>query len=622
MAGVLDQQGEDTYDYEARPIKVLARDPLHRLGIYRSLDGQRGGLIAPIDRKELKEWQVSSEHSGGAQSGELVRFEALKRARYGLPQARITQKLGNPLDQKQVSLIAIHRHAIPNEFPQKVLDELAQLSEPDLGAREDLRAIPLITIDPPDARDHDDAVHAAPDDDPANKGGHIVIVAIADVAHYVRPASALDAEALKRGNSVYFPDRVVPMLPERISNELCSLREKEERPCLAVRMVFDARGIKRSHKFVRAMMRSAAKLSYGEAQDAIDGRPGEKAAALLEPVLHPLWRAYEAVRQAREKRQPLDLELPERKILLDDLGRVKDIVIPPRLDAHKLIEEFMIQANVCAAQTLEKHRIPLIYRSHDAPASLAQKLKTQGARSGNGFNQTHLDPIAKPVGFAAALANQRMAFLVMIKIFRADAGGGNEAVGTGICQTHKHARAGDTGNAALKMGADPIGQMKGDQPVGGFAFRGHCASFKIGDIFRRLVDSLDLIVGQRAVTKLECPDQGAVNIKVGIAAYGTGEMGVAAQVEAEMSSIARRVNRLALAAQDYRIHQFIIVAALDLCQDFIELRACHIAGARQIDFQGGKKLRQGGELSRRPSLKSSKRSAPAVAMASTRRTST
>jgi ribonuclease R len=198
-------------------------------------------------------------------------------------------------------------------------------------------------------------------------------VAIADVAHYIRPGSKIDREAQLRGNSVYFPDRVVPMLPEKISNDLCSLRELEERPCLAVRMIFDRHGEKRRHAFVRAMMRSAAKLSYQEAQAAIDGTPSDKCLPLLDGALKPLWSAYKAVATARDKRGPLDLDLPERKIVLDDKGRVERIVTPERLDAHRLIEEFMIQANVAAAETLEEKRLPLVYRVHDAPS--AEKLK-------------------------------------------------------------------------------------------------------------------------------------------------------------------------------------------------------------------------------------------------------
>ena len=293
--------------------------------------------------------------------------------------------IGNPDDQRQISLIAVHAHGIPDDFPESVITESEALQPPSLSGRTDLRAVPLVTIDPPDARDHDDAVYAEPDTSAGNEGGWIVLVAIADVAHFVRPGTKLDREAQLRGNSVYFPDRVVPMLPERISNDLCSLREGENRACLVVRMIFDKDGHKRSHTFMRAMMRSAAKLSYQEAQAAIDGRPSDKAGPLLEPVLKPLWAAYAAVAAARDKRAPLDLDLPERKIVLDDKGRVANVVTPERLAAHRLIEEFMIQANVAAAETLEQKHTPVVYRVHDQPSkeklsSLREFLETLGMK--------------------------------------------------------------------------------------------------------------------------------------------------------------------------------------------------------------------------------------------------
>ncbi|HFQ15046.1 MAG TPA: ribonuclease R, partial [Rhodobacteraceae bacterium] len=357
---------DDGYHYEARPIRKLPRLSRFLLGIFRARGA--GGVIDPIDRKQLKEWPVTPHNVGKAKDGDLVRFEPSRRGKYGVPDALVIEVLGNPDDQRQISLIAVHAHGIPDNFPQAVLDELDDLKPPALAGRTDLRELPLITIDPADARDHDDAVHAAPDPDPNNKGGHIVTVAIADVAHYVHAGSRLDREALKRGNSCYFPDRVVPMLPELISNDLCSLREGEDRPCLAVEMIFDAEGNRRRHSFARAIMRSAAKLSYQEAQDAIDGRPGEKAGPLLAPVLEPLWAAYRAVDKARQRRQPLDLDLPERKIIMNARGQVERVIVPARLEAHRLIEEFMIQANVCAAETLEVKRTALVYRIHDQPS--------------------------------------------------------------------------------------------------------------------------------------------------------------------------------------------------------------------------------------------------------------
>jgi ribonuclease R len=268
--------------------------------------------------------------------------------------------------ERAVSMIAIAAHGIPSAFRTDTLAESAAAKPATLAGREDWRDVPFVTIDPPDAKDHDDAVHAEPD--PAHKGGFIVRVAIADVAHYVRPGSALDREALIRGNSVYFPDRVVPMLPERISNDLCSLRPQEDRAALAVRMVIDAGGHKKSHSFHRIMMRSAAKLAYVQAQAAADGRPDATTASLVKDVIAPLYEAYAALKRARDERAPLDLDLPERKLILKGDGTLDRVVSPERLDAHKLIEEFMILANVAAAETLERARIPLIYRAHDEPS--------------------------------------------------------------------------------------------------------------------------------------------------------------------------------------------------------------------------------------------------------------
>ena len=276
------------------------------------------------------------------------------------------ERLGDVSTEKAVSLIALEEHAIPHVFPRAVLDAAEAAQPADMAHREDWRDVPLVTIDPADARDHDDAVLAEPD--PAHPGGFIVTVAIADVAWYVRPGSELDREAEKRGNSVYFPGRVVPMLPERISNDLCSLREGEARPALAVRMRVSADGKKHGHSFHRVMMRSAAKLAYEQAQAAIDGRPDATTKPLLEPVLKPLWAAYAALSRARDQREPLAIDLPERKVLLREDGTVDRIVVPPRLDAHRLIEEFMIQANVAAAETLEAKKSAIVYRIHDEPA--------------------------------------------------------------------------------------------------------------------------------------------------------------------------------------------------------------------------------------------------------------
>ena len=352
--------------YEAAIVRVLPKDKRLALGIYRASSG-RGGNIDPVDRKSLKSWPVNGGDENSAKDGDLVRFDT-QRGRNRFVTARVTEVLGNPSDQQQISLIAVHAHGLPDAFPETVLNELSGLSEAKLEDRTDLRDLPFVTIDPEDARDHDDAVWAEQDADASNKGGWIVWVAIADVAHYVRIGGNLDQEARLRANSIYFPDRVIPMLPERISNDLCSLREQEDRPCLAVRMVFDRSGSKKAQSFVRGMMRSYAKLSYEEAQAAFDGAPGSAAQPLMANSLEPLWQAYQALKTARDRRSPLDLDLPERRIRLNAEGQVAGITVPERLEAHRLIEECMIQANVAAAEVLENAKAAVVYRVHDQPS--------------------------------------------------------------------------------------------------------------------------------------------------------------------------------------------------------------------------------------------------------------
>ena len=388
--------------YTARPIKTLPREPASLFGIYRAIPG-RGGVIDPVNKRQLKELSVNRGDEYDAKSGDLVRFELSKTRRFELSQARVVESLGNPEAEGAQSLIAIQTHGLRDRFPDTALAEVAACAPADLAGREDLRDVPLVTIDPTGARDHDDAVWAEPDSDPGNREGWVVIVAIADVAHYVRANMSLDQEARLRGNSVYFPDRVLPMLPEKISSDLCSLIEGQDRPCLCVRMVFDQGGRKRQHRFFRALICSAATLTYEETQAAVDGRPNSptdaKTAALLVPVLEPLFGAYAALATARDERHPLELDLPERKILLDDNGHVADVIVPPRLEAHRLIEEFMIQANVAAAEALEAKRSPLIYRVHDNPnqeklralseflATLELKLPRTGQLRPRHFNQ-------------------------------------------------------------------------------------------------------------------------------------------------------------------------------------------------------------------------------------------
>ena len=389
----------DIHRYAGRVTKIVAKKQAQLLGIYRATP-EGGGRLIPVEKKSREqEYLVRPGDEAEALDGDLVSASLVKTGRLGLPQARIKERLGSVKSEKAVSLIAIHAHSIPNEFPKAVLDE-AETAEPvALAGREDWRSVPLVTIDPPDAKDHDDAVHAAPDEDPHNRGGFILTVAIADVAAYVRPGTAMDREAQERGNSVYFPDRVVPMLPEKISNDLCSLRPGVPRPALAVRMVIGQDGRKKSHSFHRVMMRSAAKLSYSQAQAAIDGRTDEVTGPILDSILKPLWAAYACVKRARDIREPLFLDLPERKIVLKPDGTVDRIFVPERLEAHRLIEEFMILANVAAAETLERAESELIYRVHDEPslekmralsevlASIGLKLSSQGALKPELFNR-------------------------------------------------------------------------------------------------------------------------------------------------------------------------------------------------------------------------------------------
>ncbi|MBY0382234.1 MAG: ribonuclease R [Xanthobacteraceae bacterium] len=363
------ERGEKFTLYRGRVIRLIEKTKHRILGIFRA-QPNGGGRLIPVDKKQAgRELAIAESDTGGAQDGDLISVELARSRGYGLPQGRVKERLGSIKTEKAISLIAIHAHNIPQEFPKDAIREAEAARTATLQGREDWRDVPLLTIDPPDAKDHDDAVHAAPDNDPNNKGGYIVNVAIADVAFYVTPNSALDHEALNRGNSVYFPDRVVPMLPERISNDRCSLKPHEPRGALAVRMVIGPDGRKRSHTFHRILMRSAAKLAYAQAQAAIDGRPDDTTGPLLDPILKPLYAAYALVKRARTERDPLELELPERKILLKADGTVDRVVTPERLDAHRLIEEFMILANVAAAETLEKKALPLIYRVHDEPTS-------------------------------------------------------------------------------------------------------------------------------------------------------------------------------------------------------------------------------------------------------------
>jgi ribonuclease R len=359
-------RGEDG-GYEARLIKRIGQGATKMLGVIRK--ARKEVRIEPIDRRAKDTLIVHEAAAAELRDGDLVLAHVgASDQRYGPKRGKIVEVIGREDEPRAASIIAIWSHGIPTGFSDTAGAEAEVAEPPSLAGREDLRHIPFVTIDPADARDHDDAVYAEPDQDPKNLGGWVVWVAIADVAAYVRPNSALDREAREKGNSVYFPDRVEPMLPERLSNGLCSLRQGENRACLAVRMVFDKQGRKKGHKFTRGLMRSAAKLSYEQAQAASEGRVDDVTGPILHPIIRPLWDAYACMWIGRNARQPLAIESLERKIVIDEAGQVDSIQRRLSLEAHKLIEEMMVQANVCAAETLEQRGSPLIYRVHDAPS--------------------------------------------------------------------------------------------------------------------------------------------------------------------------------------------------------------------------------------------------------------
>ncbi|WP_282601986.1 ribonuclease R [Paracoccus sp. PARArs4] len=379
LGRLIEVAGED-HQYQARLIRRITASPNRITGIFRK--ETQGGRIVPVDKGQDREWRVREDATQHAEDGELVQAEQIgPRGRMGVPWARITDRLGDASAPRAVSLIAIHQHGIPDEFPDAVLREAEAAKPAPEKNREDLRDLPLVTIDPSDARDHDDAVAAHIEED----GGATIWVAIADVAHYVTPGSALDREAWKRGNSTYFPDRVVPMLPEALSADLCSLHEGVDRAVIAVRMRLDAQGNKISHRFHRGIMNSRASLAYEQAQAGADGNPDEQTEPLMDNVIRPLWHAYGLLRDARNRRQPLELDLPERRIELTPEGRVKSVNFRDRLDAHKLIEEFMVLANVAAAEELTQRGRPLLFRVHEEP-SLEKMDALREVAQASGFN--------------------------------------------------------------------------------------------------------------------------------------------------------------------------------------------------------------------------------------------
>ncbi|MGQ0590823.1 MAG: ribonuclease R family protein, partial [Sphingosinicella sp.] len=364
------EEGRD--GWIAHVMKKLLKGSELVLGVVHK-EGERHWL-KPVEKKERRELPIAD--LGEAQVGDLVLAE--KTGRPPRLAARVDTILGDPFAPRSFSLIAIHKHDIPHVFPDAVLAEAERVATQKLGEREDLTHVPIVAIDPADARDHDDAVWAEADDDPDNAGGWRAIVAIADVSFYVRTGSALDKEARKRGNSVYFPDRVVPMLPEILSAEVCSLKAGEDRAALVCHLQVTKAGALKSWRFSRARVRIAANIAYEDAQAMIDGdAPVEVASSpcsmpeiegTILDRLKPLWACWRALYKAREKRGPLELDLPERRVVLDEKGRIVSVAPRERLDAHKLIEDYMIAANVAAAKALEAKKAPVMYRIHEPPS--------------------------------------------------------------------------------------------------------------------------------------------------------------------------------------------------------------------------------------------------------------
>src|SRR6185369_15877427 len=387
---VLARTEEKGQGFIAHPMKKLERSAELVLGVVRQ-EGPRFWL-SPVDKKERRELAIADLKD--AEAGDLVLCEVTGRP----PRvtARVDAVLGDPFAPRSFSLIAIHKHGLRHEFSQEAIGEAHRVSKQRLGEREDLTHLPIVAIDPEDARDHDDAIWAEPD----GEGGWNAIVAIADVSFYVRPGSELDREARARENSVYFPDRVVPMLPEELSADICSLKQGEDRAAMVCHLKISKEGELKSWRFTRARVRIAANIAYEDAQAAIDvaeearievssptcSMPpieGPVPQELVDKALKPLWSCWRALFAARQKRDPLELDLPERRVMLDEKGRIASIAPRDRLDAHRLVEDYMIAANVAAARALEARKAPVMYRVHEAPSreklvALKDYLKTFG----------------------------------------------------------------------------------------------------------------------------------------------------------------------------------------------------------------------------------------------------
>jgi len=411
-----------TTTYEASPIRILRPGPETVLVVARRT-GKTWRLV-PTDRKADREYQFDGPLDRDIADGDLliVRPQADSPSRHHKRDnaAEFVERVGRMDEPTSFSLIAIHQNGIPVDFPQAALMESEKLTAAGMeDYRVDYRALPLVTIDGADARDFDDAVHAEPDETNGNKGGFVLTVAIADVAYYVQPNSPLDRSAQTRGNSCYFPDRVVPMLPERLSNDLCSLRPDEDRACMVATMRIDAKGNLLSHRFSRGLMRSAARLTYEQVQAARNGLTDDMTAPLLDTVIKPLYDAFALLDEARKRRGTLDLDLPERQVIIGDDGKVAEILPRERLDSHRLIEEFMILANVAAAEALEKKRRPVMYRVHESPPldKLEGLRETLGALGYNLAKGNVMKPalLTGILGQAAGSANAQVVSQIILR---------------------------------------------------------------------------------------------------------------------------------------------------------------------------------------------------------------
>jgi ribonuclease R len=354
----------------AHPMKKLQAGGEAVIGVLVADTGPGGKpmtWLRPADKRARFDFAVAD--MGDASIGDLVRAELSGRG--PATKARVVDRIGDPFAPRSLSMIAIARHEIPHVFGEEVLAEAERAAKLPLtpDGREDLRDLPIVAIDPVDARDHDDAVWAIPDADEKNKGGYRAIVAIADVSFYVRADGALDREARRRGNSVYFPDQVVPMLPETLSAGVCSLKAGEDRAAMACHLTVDKHGKVTSWRFTRALVRLRANIAYEDAQAAYDAdRPKEGWDEDVLPALRNLWACWKLLAKARDARAPLDLDLPERQVILDEQGGIAEIRVRERLDAHRLIEDYMIAANVAAAKALEAKKSPVMYRIHEPPS--------------------------------------------------------------------------------------------------------------------------------------------------------------------------------------------------------------------------------------------------------------